>query len=128
MRRAHRAEFGWGKVTRLVPESSLLRGLPDEFHVFQAHQDEVSELPRGMKLLARSEACAIQACEVEGKPAWGIQFHPERAAEAGERSLEKRLREQPRAELLNRGKGAKLYDPRVGDAIFRNFLTPEAAR
>jgi GMP synthase (glutamine-hydrolysing) len=125
VRRAERPEYGWGRVEITDPSSPLLRGLPPEFHTFQAHQDEVSELPAGMRGLARSDRCAIQACAVEGRPAFGVQFHPERPLESGERSLARRLKENPRAECLNRGKGRRLFDARIGESIFRNFISLE---
>ena len=78
-----------------------------------------------MRLLARSEICPIQACELEGKPVFGVQFHPERPPEAGERSLAKRIKEYPEADCANRGQGARLFDAKVGETIFRNFFSME---
>ena len=62
-----------------------------------------------MRLLARSEICPIQACELEGKPVFGVQFHPERPLEAGERSLAKRIKENPKADCANRGTGREAF-------------------
>lgn len=125
LRRAARGEFGWVKIENKSPDSGILRGLPPSFHSFQWHHDEVCELPAGMKLLAGSEICPIQACQLDGKPAFGVQFHPERALEAGEKSLAKRIKADPKAECVNRGQGQKYFDAKVGETIFRNFLSME---
>lgn len=125
VRRAPRGEFGWVEIENQAPESRLLRGLPRAFHTFEWHNDEVCELPRGMRALARSELCPIQACELEGKPVFGVQFHPERDLEGGERSLARRRKENPKLEILNVGKGARLFDAAVGQKIFGNFLALE---
>ena len=125
VRRASRYEYGWGKVEITDPDSRLFQGLPRVFHTFQAHQDEVRELPKGMKLLARSEDCPIQACELVGRPVFGIQFHPERPPTAGEASLSKKIKANPKAEYLNPGSGLKLFDRNIGETIFRNFFTLE---
>ena len=47
IRRAASGEFGWAKVEVIEPSSRLLRGLSPVFGTFQAHQDEVAELPQG---------------------------------------------------------------------------------
>lgn len=128
-RRAKRGEFGWGEVERLDLEdgvgSLLLQGIPRKFHTFQWHNDEVSALAPGMRLLARSETCPVQACELIGKPVFGVQFHPERGVDRGERSLAKREAETPGAERLNPGRGLELYNAAASEKIFRNFLTLE---
>jgi GMP synthase (glutamine-hydrolysing) len=118
MRRSHEAEYGWTRIETTGP-SALFSGLPSAFYSFSAHQEEVASLPNGMKLLARSERCGIQACELEGKPVFGIQFHPEKTAEEGEESLAKRKA----ADCLHRGQGSRLFDSRVGQTIFGNFLS-----
>jgi GMP synthase-like glutamine amidotransferase len=130
-RKASRGEFGWGEIERVDLDSGrgspLLEGLPRKFHTFQWHNDEVSSLAPGMRLLARSEICPVQACELKGKPVFGVQFHPERGVERGERSLARRKAEMPKAERLNPGRGIELYDAAASEKIFRNFLSLESA-
>jgi GMP synthase (glutamine-hydrolysing) len=122
VRRGERAEFGWTKIERTETRSSLLEGIPQTFYSFSAHFDEVASLPQGMRLLARSQACAIQACELEGKPVFGIQFHPEKNADEGEHLLKQRKRYGLPQELLNPGQGKKLFDQEASERIFKNFL------
>jgi GMP synthase (glutamine-hydrolysing) len=76
-RRAASSEIGWYEVelTAEGAEDSLLGVLPERFPSFQYHHYEWL-LPQNATALARSEAC-LQAFRVDGRPAWGVQFHPE---------------------------------------------------
>jgi GMP synthase (glutamine-hydrolysing) len=143
VRRAERGEFGWAEIERVdlggeaaggsggaasgSRESALFRGLPRRFHTFEWHRDEVSELAPGMRLIARSAGCSVQACELDGKAAFGVQFHPERGVERGERSLTRKRKEVSPRELLNPGRGKDLFDRSVSERIFRNFLELKGA-
>ncbi|MGZ3699992.1 MAG: type 1 glutamine amidotransferase, partial [Bdellovibrionota bacterium] len=77
VRKSAADEYGWSRI-EVLEDSPLLKGVGKRFYSFSAHSEEVRQLPRGMKRLARSEACEIQACWLEGKPVYGIQFHPEK--------------------------------------------------
>jgi len=118
-RKSVEPEYGWTKIERLG-SSRLLEGLPETFYGFSSHQEEVSRLPKGLRNLARSERCAIQACEVEGRAAWGVQFHPEKTRAEAEASVRKR-RTQKQECLPG---GARLHDESVGQRIFGNFFAP----
>ena len=54
----------------------LLRDLSDPFTAFQWHGAEVIGVPHGAVVLARNEACPIQAFRY-GSHAYGVQFHIE---------------------------------------------------
>lgn len=53
-----------------------LEGLPAKLPVFQWHGAEVTSLPSGATILARSDLCAVQAFRW-GRHAYGFQFHAE---------------------------------------------------
>ena len=75
---------------RIHDRSDLLRDLPDEVLVFQDHSDEITELAGGFRVLASSDACAVQAIADSERRWWGTQFHPEEFRSehpAGERVL-----------------------------------------
>ena len=77
VRRAAEPEIGWHEV-ELTPEGSadpLLGFLPPRFESLQWHHYEWL-LPPGGVALARS-ACCLQAFRLEGRPVWGLQYHPE---------------------------------------------------
>ncbi len=58
-------------------EDELFLGLPDEFTVWESHNDEVKDVPEGFKVLAHSESCPVQALRAASRPIFGLQFHPE---------------------------------------------------
>lgn len=127
VRLAQEPEFGWTRIEQIQTnrpevENHLLSGLPQVFYSYSSHFDEVTELPRGFKHLARSQDCEIQACQFANQPVYGIQFHPERNLAEGEKSLKNRKKLGIPKRLLNADKGAKLFDSSVGETIFKNFL------
>jgi GMP synthase (glutamine-hydrolysing) len=84
-----REELGYGPV-EVLDEGDLFAGLAERPTVFHDHRDEVTVLPDGFRVLARTEACAIQAIAAPERRWWGTQFHPERYDEEhpdGERVL-----------------------------------------
>jgi GMP synthase-like glutamine amidotransferase len=62
---------------RVDDRSDLLRELPEDAVVFHDHTDEIVVLPEGFRVLASSDACAVQAFADPGRRWWGTQFHPE---------------------------------------------------
>lgn len=121
VRKAAQPEFGWTRIEITRP-STLMDGLPSVFHSFSAHFEEVGALPSGLRSIARSEDCAIQACQVEGKPAFGIQFHPEKNLLEGDKILREKEKLGVPGRLLNPKRGKELYKPEIGEILFKNFL------
>jgi GMP synthase (glutamine-hydrolysing) len=76
-RRAREPEIGWHGVELLpgAADDPLLAGLSERLEVFSWHSYE-SPLPPGAVPLARSSVC-LQAFRLDGRAAWGIQFHAE---------------------------------------------------
>ncbi|MFK8055608.1 MAG: aminodeoxychorismate/anthranilate synthase component II [Saprospiraceae bacterium] len=62
-----------------VVSSDLLHKLPSTFEIGRYHSWVVDkdELPSEFEVLAESTDGVIQAASVKGKPAFGLQFHPE---------------------------------------------------
>ncbi|WP_328580993.1 type 1 glutamine amidotransferase [Streptomyces sp. NBC_00370] len=75
-------EFGSTRLTLRAEaaDDPLFRGLPAHPTAIENHVDAITELPPGASWLARSEHCPYQAFRL-GARAWGVQFHPEAAAE-----------------------------------------------
>ncbi len=61
-------------------QDPLFRDLPARPTAIENHVDAIVRLPAGAAWLASSERCPYQAFRV-GDTAWGVQFHPEAAAE-----------------------------------------------
>lgn len=76
VRRGSPGELGWVRIERTRPHP-LLDRFPGSFSTFQSHFDEVTPVPEGVTVLARSAACAVQAFAVDGRRAFGVQFHAE---------------------------------------------------
>jgi GMP synthase-like glutamine amidotransferase len=74
---AEREELGYAPV-EVLDSGDLLAGLGELPTVFHDHRDEVTVLPGGFRILARTESCEIQAVAATERGWWGTQFHPER--------------------------------------------------
>lgn len=118
---AEKSEHGWFEL-ELKAQSPLLKGLPERFFTFEFHSDEVKSLPENFRLTASSSSCPVQAFDLLDAPMWGIQFHPERGLEQGQRGLERRLQADPNFPAANYDKAHQLYDPKIALTIFRNFV------
>ncbi|HWG91816.1 MAG TPA: GMP synthase subunit A [Candidatus Thermoplasmatota archaeon] len=67
----------------------ILEGLPEKSIVWESHNDEVVEVPKGFRVTAHSINCKVQAIEHEVLPRFGLQFHPEvEHTEYGQRIFE----------------------------------------
>ncbi len=122
LRKGPRGEFGWTKI-QVTERAPLFTGLADEFWSFSSHYEEVSSLPKGMRLLASSPDCEIQACRLEDLPVYGIQFHPEKNIASTDSSISEWKKDDRKNRILHEKMGKKLYDPSVGEKIFENFLS-----
>jgi GMP synthase (glutamine-hydrolysing) len=68
----------FGAVEMIVDEATgILVGVPERSTVWESHHDEVSRVPDGFRVLARSETCPVQVMAHDERPLWGTQFHPE---------------------------------------------------
>ncbi len=70
-------EYGPARAHRSAGDSSLLRGVPQEFQVWMSHGDRVESLPPGFSLLLRSEGAPCAAMGDEQRKIFAVQFHPE---------------------------------------------------
>jgi GMP synthase (glutamine-hydrolysing) len=82
VRRAAEPEFGFLDIA--LPSNPLFRGLTEPL-LMCSHEDEACDLPAEFHVLASSPGCAVHAFQYRDLPVWGIQFHPEYDAAAGDR-------------------------------------------
>ena len=75
--RSEEPEIGWYEVevTGTGASDPVIGPLAPAFEAFVWHH-YVAPLPPGAVELARTPTC-VQAFRIEGKPAWGLQFHAE---------------------------------------------------
>ena len=71
------AEIGWYEIeiTEAGAKDPVIGPLAPSVELFEWHH-YAAPLPPGGVELARTPAC-VQAFRIEGKPAWGLQFHAE---------------------------------------------------
>ena len=74
---APKPEFGAASISLVSGGGPLFEGTPDKQTVWESHNDEVSELPPGFIIVARSESCEVQGMQNERLDRFGLQFHPE---------------------------------------------------
>ena len=121
VRRAEKSEFGWTRIEQ-TNDSRLFQGLPKVFYSFSSHFEEVGSLAPGFRHLARSPDCEIQAVQLEQRPVFGIQFHPEKNLSEAQEILDERVRKGGAKTLLHPKDSEKLYSPDVAERIFSNFF------
>lgn len=69
---------GYAEVdVEVLKEDDILKGLSPKFKTWASHMDQVSELPVGFEILARSNVCEIEAMKHLTRPLYGVQWHPE---------------------------------------------------
>lgn len=68
----------YGKTNLFIIKKNLLfDSLGKEEIVWMSHGDQVTFLPKGFKILAKTENCPIASFVEENKFLYGVQFHPE---------------------------------------------------
>ena len=75
--RANKREYGRMKVLPIEGVKSALFQPRENFEAWMSHGDEVTKLPDGFQITARSESGSIAAIENLSKKRLGLQFHPE---------------------------------------------------
>lgn len=82
---------GYADVTVEIvdPADPLVGSLAPETRVWASHADEVSAVPDGFRITARSDICGVEAMSDTDRDLYGVQWHPEVAhTERGEEVFE----------------------------------------
>lgn len=69
-------DTGFGPL-EIFQDDPLLDGLGPEPIVYKHHAEDVTAVPDGFAVLARSRNCAVEAIRAPRHRWWGTQFHPE---------------------------------------------------
>lgn len=122
VRRSPTPEVAWIEVERTT-DDELLADLPDRWHVFASHFDEVHQPPAPWRVLARSPRCSVQAMRWGERPVWGVQAHPEIDPPTARVLLEGFLRYAPEhAATVRPALAATPRDDATAAAIVARFL------
>jgi GMP synthase (glutamine-hydrolysing) len=71
-----RREYGAG-LLEVTDGSALFEGLGRQLDVWNSHGDEVTGLPKGFRVAARTAGSPFAAVEDPERKLYGLQFHPE---------------------------------------------------
>ena len=71
-----RREYGAGML-HIKNGSELFHGLGSQLDVWNSHGDEVTDLPKGFRVIGTTEGCDFAAVEDGQRKVYGLQFHPE---------------------------------------------------
>lgn len=70
-------EYGRTNLDTIASEDSLFKGINPGSQVWMSHGDSITEIPSNFKKIASSADVALAAFKIDGRPTWGVQFHPE---------------------------------------------------
>ena len=73
---APRREYGHATL-QVLGKADLLRGLADHVAVWMSHGDEVTQVPKGFRVVARTATSPVAAMADARRRLYGVQFHPE---------------------------------------------------
>jgi len=122
VRRAPTPELGWVAVELATPDP-LVADLPNPWHSFAAHLDEVVAPPPPWRILAANEACAVQAMRYGDHPVWGIQPHPETSPDEALCQMKAAMKRYPEyAERIREALESPVRDDRVTFQLIEAFL------
>ena len=76
VQRAASPEVGWIAV-EMSGEDPLFADLPNPWHAFAWHYDEVVSPPEPWRVLGSSSICGVHVIRYGDAPIWGLQSHPE---------------------------------------------------
>ena len=74
--KGHSGEYGPARI-EVQDAASIFYEMEPCLDVWMSHGDHVSAMPRGFKILARTDACPIAAMGDDSRKIYGVQFHPE---------------------------------------------------
>ncbi len=67
----------YGRTDLTVTESELFEGVAKESVCWMSHNDYISEVPNGFRIIATTPKCPCAAMEDKQNRIYGVQFHPE---------------------------------------------------
>lgn len=88
-------ELGWVAIDIVKPDP-LFVGLPNPWHAYASHLDEVVDPPDQWCILASNATCAVQAMRYGDYPVWGIQPHPETTPDEAKFQMQSGIDQYPR--------------------------------
>jgi GMP synthase (glutamine-hydrolysing) len=72
---------------KILKNSKIFKGLPEHIEVYEEHSRYARSLPKELVVSASSRKDTIEGLFHKNKPIFGVQFHPERSGEHGEKII-----------------------------------------
>lgn len=88
-------ELGWVAID-IIRTDPLLASMPNPWHAYTSHTNEVVLPPDPWIILASNGACSVQAMRYGDQPVWGIQAHPETLPEEAKLQMESGIESYPK--------------------------------
>jgi len=122
VRRAPTPEVGWIEIEITEPDP-IFAEVPNPWHAFSAHLDEVYDPPEPWLTLAHNDACAVQAMRYGDRPIWGIQPHPETSPGEAKSQMEAGIEQYPQFdEAIRQAIDSPVRDDRAAPRLMTSFL------
>jgi len=122
VRRAPSPELGWVAID-ILGADPLFANLPNPWHAFAVHFDEVVAPPAPWRVLAVNDVCSVQAIRYGDLPVWGIQPHPEIDADDAKLLMESAVEKLPEfAQQIRQAMAAPVRDDRTTPHLIDAFL------
>jgi len=77
VRAAGSREYGRAILASVSDSDPLMAAIEPGAQVWMSHGDTITDLPGGFSVIASTEKVNCAAYHIEGRHAWGVQFHPE---------------------------------------------------
>jgi len=128
VRRARIPELGWVAID-IVKSDPLVAAVPNLWHTFTSHIDEVIDPPEPWRILASNATCAVQAMRYDDRPVWGIQPRPETSPDEAKFQMESGIDQFPRyAQQIRRSIiESPVRDDGVAPQLMAAFLKSKAS-
>jgi len=127
VRRARIPEIGWVSID-IVKSDPLVASLPNPWHTYTSHIDEVIEPPDPWRILAANATCAAQVVRYGDRPVWGVQPRPETSPDEAKFQMEAGFDQFPRyAQQIRRSIiESPVRDDAVAPQLMAAFLKSKA--
>jgi GMP synthase-like glutamine amidotransferase len=129
IRRAALPEVGWVAV-EMSEDDPLFADLPNPWHAFAWHYDEVVDPPSpAWKVLGSTSICDVAVIRYGDAPIWGLQLHPETTpCDAKSLLLLQRLFRDWKSKEIAAALRQKPQDDKIIGVIVERFLAARPTR
>jgi GMP synthase (glutamine-hydrolysing) len=119
VRRSSTPEIGWTDITH--SDNPIFRK-SGSFKSAVFHYDEVFDLDDRFEIIAFSDRCDIHGFQINGKPIWGVQFHPDFMYQDVFAFVEEVREKEDRFDEIHCQTPVSKDEFRINDLVFKNWI------